>query len=146
MIAEPGSAPENAPQEMPGQQTIDEAIVTAGEQNSNPPVTSTEGQDSADSASAAATGPATGESGSPEPDPTAQRSPDDGQGVAQDVDASPADPATGDAPAPDEHRFRIVHEIANAGSELAHSSSTSAPMVLQEAIDYLVKLAAKFLL
>lgn len=137
----PGSGQENmtdqTAEEIPGQQTLDECGPSGSRGDGGTP-DGGPGDDLDPTVGSATT--STAESSAPgaaEPDPSIPATAAD---TSRDA-STPDSPATITAPVSadvsDVHRFRIVHETSNEGATEPHSVTTSAPLELESAMEFL---------
>lgn len=133
------------PAEIPGQSTIEEALTVEGEPNVDPTSEGNAGIPSNDAEPPVIDPATSGESTNqeqPEVDPTLTR-----EGSTPSVSGQTDIQASSDvSQSPDiVHRFRIVHEIADAIDSEAHTFETSHPMALKDALEFLAGFATKIL-
>lgn len=128
-------------EEIPGQQTIEEALSVEGEPNSDPTVTDGESTEDAPPETADDTESASGESTSPESDPTGESIPVDSPVTDYPTGSSDTLDTSSGSDTPQQHRFRIVHEQSNLGDASPHRSTTSAPVPFHELGKMLTELA-----
>lgn len=134
------SASESVPTEIPGQQTIDEASGSATEllQDGDGPTPEADAEsDDEDPAEPVTEG---GETAVAEPDPTEGASTAPSTSETGGATTNPDDAGRVDGDSPDEHRFRVVHEIGTPHLPYPHSVTTSAPMLASDVFHFLNEL------
>jgi hypothetical protein len=132
-------------EEIEGQQSIDD--VTSEDAGQDPTLTREGDAPAADLTPEQASAELTRVDGEPESEPDPTDAPSAGQPAvtaAGDAPNSSSLPSSPSSPA-QSHRFRIVHEIADLGSDLVHASHTSEPMFLVDAVKFLDELGELWL-
>jgi hypothetical protein len=124
-------------EEIPGQQTLDEAAETEHVPDGGTP----DGGpgDDLDPTVGFATTSTVESSGtaSAEPDPTSATAESGTSGDAPSANETATATTKSPADAPEVHRFRIVHETSNEGDNQPHTIKVSAPLELESAFGFL---------
>ena len=126
----------------PGE-VVPDTETTRGEPSADPTATDTGATVSAESGSAGESAPVSGESGPPEPDPTTADVPNVEVGTSAPIADTVPDATSSGSDAPQSHKFRVTHEVSNAGDDSPHSVIVSAAMAIDAAWEHLEQLGEK---